>query len=142
MAEISCQLQKVKKYFYNTKTLRFEKLEVPLHIRILRIMMFVSGAIVTAVIIVSIAFKFLDSPKEKQMRPDLIVMREKYSLLQKQIEQLSTNVNELEDRDNNIYRSIFEAAPLPDSIRVGKQYSAIDWEQYRFRNYTDMVEEV
>ena len=104
--------------------------------------MFVSGAIVTAVIIVSIAFKFLDSPKEKQMRQDLIVMREKYSLLQKQIEQLSTNVNELEDRDNNIYRSIFEAAPLPDSIRVGKQYSAIDWEQYRFRNTTDLVEEV
>jgi murein DD-endopeptidase MepM/ murein hydrolase activator NlpD len=142
LAEIACQLQKVKKYFYNTKTLRFEKLEVPLHIRILRILMFVSGAIVTALIIVSVAFRFLDSPKEKQMRQDLAVMQEKYSLLQRQIEQLSTNVTELEDRDNNIYRSIFEAAPLPDSIRVGKQYSAIDWEQYRFRNTTDLVAEV
>jgi len=142
LAEIGYLLQKVKKYFYNTKTLRFEKLEVPLHMKLLRIFMFVSAAIVTAVIIVSIAFQFLDSPKEKQMRQDLATMQERYSLLQKQIEHLSQNVAELEERDNNVYRSIFEASPLPDSIRVGKQYSAIDWEQYKFRNTTELVEEV
>jgi hypothetical protein len=45
-------LKKVKKYFYNTKTLRFEKLEVPLHIKLLRVFGFVSAAIVTALIIV------------------------------------------------------------------------------------------
>ena len=142
MAQTARQLKKVKKYFYNTKTLRFEKLEVPLHIRILRIAMFISAAIVTAMIVVSIAFRFLDSPKEKQMRQDLAIMQERYSLLQKQIEQLGNNVAELEERDNSIYRSIFEASPLPDSIRIGKQYSAIDWEQYKFRNTTDLVTEV
>jgi murein DD-endopeptidase MepM/ murein hydrolase activator NlpD len=135
-------LKKVKKYFYNTKTLRFEKLEVPLHIKLLRVFGFVSAAIVTALIIVAIAFRFLDSPKEKQMRQDLVTMQEKYVLLQKQIEHLGDNVTELEERDNNIYRSIFEASPLPDSIRVGKKYSSIDWDQYKFRNTDELIDEV
>lgn len=135
-------LRKVKKYFYNTKTLRFEKLEVPLHVKLLRVLGFLSAAMVSALIIVAIAFRFLDSPKEKQMRQDLLTMQERYVLLQKQIEHLSDNVSDLEERDNQIYRSIFEAAPLPDSIRVGKKYSSIDWDQYKFRSTEELIEEV
>lgn len=97
---------------------------------------------VSALIIVAVAFRFLDSPKEKQMRQDLLTMQERYVLLQKQIEHLSDNVSDLEDRDNEIYRSIFEAAPLPDSIRVGKKYSSIDWDQYKFRSAEELIEEV
>jgi murein DD-endopeptidase MepM/ murein hydrolase activator NlpD len=84
----------------------------------------------------------LDSPKEKQMRQDLQQMRERYLLLQKQIEQVAHDVAELEHRDNNIYRAIFEAAPLPDSIRIGKQYSRIDWDQYKFRDTDELIAEV
>lgn len=135
-------LKKVKKYFYNTKTLRFEKLEVPLYIKLLRVLGFMSTAIVTAVIVVGIAFRFLDSPKEKQMRQDLHTMQETYLLMQKQIEQLGREVTELEGRDNNIYRSVFETAPLPDSVRVGKRYSRIDWDQYKFRNTEELIGEV
>lgn len=136
------KLKKVKKYFYNTKTLRFEKLEVPLYIKILQILGFISTAIVTAVIVVAIAFRFLDSPKEKQMRQDLRHMQERYLLLQQQIKKITRDVEELEDRDNNVYRSVFETAPLPDSLRVGKQYSRIDWEQYKFRNTDELIGEV
>jgi murein DD-endopeptidase MepM/ murein hydrolase activator NlpD len=135
-------LKKVRKYFYNTKTLRFEKLEVPLYIKLLRILGFVSAALVTALLIVAAAFRFLDSPKEKKMRQDVVTMQEKYLLLQKQIENLSGDIGELEERDNSIYRTIFEAAPLPDSIRVGKEYSSIDWEQYRFRSTDELIDEV
>ncbi len=135
-------LKKVKKYFYNTKTLRFEKLEVPLHIKLLRVFGFISAAVVTAIIIVAIAFRFLDSPKEKQMRQDIVTMQERYKLMQRQMEQMSQQLAELEEKDNEIYRSIFESAPLPDSIRVGKKYSAIDWEQYRFRNTAELLAEI
>ena len=142
MTRIIIVLKKVRKYFYNTRTLRFEKLEIPLHIKILRILGFVSAAAFTALIIVAAAFRFLDSPKEKQMRQDLATMQEKYILLQRKIEHLSTNLAELEERDNSIYRSIFESAPLPDSIRVGKRYSSVDWDQYRFRNTDELISEI
>ncbi|MBS1783362.1 MAG: M23 family metallopeptidase [Bacteroidetes bacterium] len=135
-------MKKNRKYFYNTKTLRFEKLEVPLHTQLLRVLGFLSAALVSAAIIVGIAFRFLDSPKEKKMRQDVVTMQEKYLLLQKQIESLSDDVSDLEQRDNDIYRSIFEAAPLPDSVRLGKEYSQVDWEQYKFRNTNELIDEV
>jgi murein DD-endopeptidase MepM/ murein hydrolase activator NlpD len=142
LAATHTTLKKVKKYFYNTRTLRFEKLEVPLHIRLLRIFGFVSGAIVTALIIVAIAFRFLDSPKEKQMRQDIATMQEQYRLLQRQMERMGSELEELEQRDNTIYRSIFESAPLPDSVRTGKKYSSIDWAQYRFRTSEELLAEI
>lgn len=103
---------------------------------------FISAAIVSALIIVSIAFRFLDSPKEKQMRQDLSNMQERYHLLQDQIEAMSNDIAELETRDNNIYRSIFEAAPLPDSVRIGRAYSSVDWDQYKFRNTEELMGEL
>lgn len=115
---------------------------MPLHTRLLRILGFLSAALVSAAIIVGIAFRFLDSPKEKKMRQDVVTMQEKYLLLQKQIESLSDDVSDLEQRDNDIYRSIFEAAPLPDSVRLGKEYSQVDWEQYKFKNTNELIDEV
>ena len=53
------------KYYYNTNTLRYEKLETPLRVRVLRIFGFIAAAFVTAVIISLIAFKFVGSPNEK-----------------------------------------------------------------------------
>lgn len=113
-----------------------------MHVKLLRVLGFISGALVSAMIIVAIAFRFLDSPKEKQMRQDIQTMQEQYKLLQRQMERMSTELAELEHRDNNIYRTIFESTPLPDSIRTGKKYSAIDWDQYRFRNTDELLAEI
>ena len=43
------------KYFYNTYTLRYEKLITPLRVKLLRVFGFVAAAVVTAFIIVAIA---------------------------------------------------------------------------------------
>ena len=39
------------KYYYNTNTLRYEKLEVPLRVKLLRIFGFIAAALVTAALI-------------------------------------------------------------------------------------------
>jgi murein DD-endopeptidase MepM/ murein hydrolase activator NlpD len=131
-------LKKVKKYYYNTNTHKFERLEVTWKQRSIKILGFISAALVTAALIVAIAFRFLDSPKEKQLRTDLRVLEEKYAALQKQIEDVNQSVAVLENRDNRIYRSIFESAPIPDSIREGKQYS-IDPKQYRYTRTDELI---
>ncbi|WP_315819992.1 hypothetical protein [Paraflavitalea speifideaquila] len=53
------------KYYYNTNTLRYEKLETPLRVKLLRVLGFISAAIVTAIIIVSIAYRYFPSATEK-----------------------------------------------------------------------------
>ncbi|MCM5529495.1 M23 family metallopeptidase [Parasegetibacter sp. NRK P23] len=110
-------MKKVK-YYYNTHTLRYEKLEVPLRVKLLRVLGFLAAAIVTAFIIVAIAFQYLDSPKEKMLRAENEAMKDDYELLDKQIRELNTRLRELETRDNEVYRSIFEANPIPDSARA------------------------
>ena len=56
------------KYFFNTHSLRFEKVEVPLRVRLLQLFGFVAASIVTGVIIVIVMFQYIDSPKEKLLR--------------------------------------------------------------------------
>ena len=106
------------KYFFNTHTLRFEKVEVPLRVRLLQSFGFIGASIVTGVIIVMVMFQYIDSPKEKLLRQQNQDYKESYSVLQERVKQLELQMNELENRDNDVYRSIFEADPIPDSARV------------------------
>ena len=50
------------KYFYNTHTLRYEKLVTPLQVKRLRIFAFIATAFVTSAIISYFAFQFIGSP--------------------------------------------------------------------------------
>jgi len=138
----TAQLKRVKKYYYNTTTHRFEKLIIPLRTRLLRILGFLSSSLVTALIIVAIAFRFLDSPGEKKMRKDVQQMYEQYNYMQRQVSDLNQAIGELEDRDNNIYRTIFESAPLPDSVRYGKNYSRVDMGKFAYTNTDELAGQV
>jgi len=98
--------------------LRYEKQVVPLRETLLRILGFLSAAIVTALIIVAIAFRFLDSPKEKLLRIQLERTQELNKVYADQVLDISDRLKQLEKRDNEVYRSIFEAEPIPDSARA------------------------
>ena len=106
------------KYFYNTHTLRYEKLITPLRVKLLRVFGFIAAAIVTAFIIVAIAFQYIDSPKEKILQKENEDLKENYAVLEERVNHLQKQMLELENRDNNVYRSIFEATPVPDSARL------------------------
>lgn len=106
------------KYYYNTNTLRYEKLEVPLRVKLLRIFGFIAAAFVTASLISYFAFQFVGSPNEKILRAQNERLKDRYSDLSEKLTSLEQQMKELEKRDNNVYRSIFEANPIPDSARA------------------------
>ena len=108
------------KYYYNTHTLRYDKVETPLRVKLLRFFAFIATSLLTAAIIVVIAFRYIESPKEMLLRQQNDDLIENYSLLNTQLTQLQQQVVELEKRDNDVYRSIFESAPIPDSARLKK----------------------
>lgn len=133
-------MKRVRKYYYNTDTHRFEKLELSWKTRLLRILGFVSAALVTATITVAIAFQFLDSPKEKQLKDEMHLLKEQYTHLDNELNDVKKSLAQLENRDNNIYRAVFEAAPLPDSIRLGKDYSQADPRLLAFTTSTELID--
>jgi murein DD-endopeptidase MepM/ murein hydrolase activator NlpD len=106
------------KYYYNTNTLRYEKLEVPLRVKLLRIFGFIAAALVTAALISYFAFQFIGSPNEKLLRLQNERLRDRYADLSDKANSLDQQMAELEKRDNNVYRAIFEANPIPDSARA------------------------
>ncbi|WP_028786473.1 M23 family metallopeptidase [Terrimonas ferruginea] len=106
------------KYYYNTNTLRYEKLESPLRVKLLRIFGFIAAALVTAALISYFAFQFVGSPNEKLLRMQNAGLRDNYRDLDDQLQELEKQLKELEKRDNNVYRAIFEANPIPDSARA------------------------
>ncbi len=106
------------KYYYNTNTLRYEKLETPLRVRLLRVFGFIAAALVTAALISFVAFQFIGSPKEKILEQQNRAMRENYKELDEELNSVQKQMKELEKRDNDVYRAIFEANPIPDSARA------------------------
>lgn len=127
-----------KKYFYNTGTHRFEKLVVPIRTRLFRLFGFLSASTVTALIIVALAFKFISSPEEIKSRNDIEKMREKYGILQESIEDVDHQLDEMEKRDDDIYRVIFEAEPLPDSVRIGSKTETVS-KNYNYLTASEII---
>jgi murein DD-endopeptidase MepM/ murein hydrolase activator NlpD len=106
------------KYFYNTHSLRYEKLVTPLRVKLLRIFGFIATALVTSVIISYFAFQFVGSPGEKLLHAQNERLKDQFQGLDDQVKTIQQQMSELEKRDNDVYRSIFEAKPIPDSARA------------------------
>jgi murein DD-endopeptidase MepM/ murein hydrolase activator NlpD len=105
------------KYFYNTHTLRYEKLITPLRVKLLRVFAFLATSLVSATIITYLAFRFVGSPTEKILRGQNDELRYQLQQVKGEIGEINQQVSVLEKRDNDVYRSIFEAQPIPDSLR-------------------------
>ncbi len=119
------------RYRYNTKTLSYEKAHTPIRTRVFRILSFLGTATFIGLISVFIAFRYFDSPKERQMRREIEKMRLEYDLANRRMDNMSKVLQDMENRDDNIYRVIFEAEPIPTDLRQAgfgdaDRYSALE----------------
>lgn len=105
------------KYRYNTKSLTYEKLEVNWKNRIWRIVSYLATGTFFTAITVFIAYNYFDSPKQKMQKREIEQLKLQYELLSGRLTQINTVLNDLEQRDDNIYRVVFEADPIPSNIR-------------------------
>lgn len=109
-------MKKVK-YVYNNQTLRYEQLERSWLRIFLKIFGFLCASALVALILLVLIFKFIDSPKEKQLKREMAIMELKYEQINNRLGHYNEVLADLQKRDDDIYRVIFEAEPLPSSIR-------------------------
>ncbi|HXB41032.1 MAG TPA: M23 family metallopeptidase [Bacteroidia bacterium] len=105
------------KYKFNTKNLTYEKVSTTIKERTLKFLSYLATGTVFATITIILAYNFLDSPKEKKLRREIEKMKNEYEALSQKMTMAQGVLADLQDRDNNIYRVIFEADPIPDNIR-------------------------
>ena len=106
------------KYYYDTKTLNYQRIEKSTWDKLKNILIYLGASMFTAVIMIVIFNIFFDSPKEKRLKREISNLITQYNLIDNQLSDIDIVLKDMQDRDDNIYRIIFEADPIPTSIRT------------------------
>ncbi|MGK0385141.1 MAG: murein DD-endopeptidase MepM/ murein hydrolase activator NlpD [Bacteroidia bacterium] len=106
------------KFQFDKRTLTYRKVEVGTKQLLFRIFGYVAAASVFAVLVVVLFTTFFDSPKEKQLKREIAAIELQYSVLGKRMARVDQVLGELQEKDDDIYRVIFEAEPIPSSVRA------------------------
>jgi len=105
------------KYYYDTKTLSYKRIERSVANKLKNFFYFLIASALAGLAIVIIFLQFFDSPKEKILNREISQLSNQYKIIEDKLEKVEIVLDDLQERDDNIYRLIFEADPIPKSIR-------------------------
>lgn len=106
-----------KKYKFNPDTLNYERIGFSIKEKITKILTFFSSSIAFSLILVVVVIYFYETPRTKELLRENQELLSQYELLLKDLEKVENVLTDLQQRDDNIYRVIFETDPIPSSIR-------------------------
>lgn len=121
------------KYYYDTETCKYEELKRTTPEILINLTGFILLSAFFGLLSFQIARIYFPSSVESALREENEQLLRKYELLAKQMEDVSEVLARLQERDDKMYRLVFEAEPIADEIRKGGVGGA---EKYR-----DMLEE-
>ena len=102
---------------YNSQTLSYERVYLSVKQRIWGFFRQLCIGILVGAVLFSVAFYSFDSPKEQQLKKENKLLLTQYNVLSKRIDENEKILEELQQRDDDLYRSMFNANPIPSSIR-------------------------
>ena len=106
------------KYRFNPDTLSFDKMERSLKSLVRLALGYLSTGVASGIIFFFVFLQFFDPPQTKRLRRQNEQLLSQYNLLNKDFEKISKVLEEIQNRDDNIYRVIFESEPIPSSVRM------------------------
>jgi len=107
------------KYKFNPESLSFDKVRLGAKELLLRLLAFFVGSLLVAVVYYLVFAIFFDSPKEKALLREIDQLSLQYELIQRDMGNLEKVIVQLQETDDNLYRTIFEAEPIPVTLREG-----------------------
>jgi murein DD-endopeptidase MepM/ murein hydrolase activator NlpD len=105
------------KYYYDEATLTYRKIRLKKGFYSRRIIFTTIAVLLIAFIGFFTFSQFIMSPKQRAQKRELENLKLHYELLTKRLEETATILDEIQQRDNNIYRSYFEANPITEEQR-------------------------
>tara|TARA_B100000945_G_C20411108_1_gene612612 strand:- start:977 stop:1948 length:972 start_codon:yes stop_codon:yes gene_type:complete len=127
------------KYYYDTKTLSYKQIKLSKAKKIINLFFFLLGSAFTGLLMILIFFYFFDSPKEKILNREIQQLRTQYKIIEKKLSQVESVLDDIQQRDDNIYRVIFEADPIPKSIRKAGYGGINRYEDLNGYNNSELV---
>jgi murein DD-endopeptidase MepM/ murein hydrolase activator NlpD len=107
------------KYYYDSETLSYRKIEPKKGKNLALGVLFLVGIVAMSFVLALVYLNIpnVETPKEKAYKREVENMRFQYELLNKRMEEVVGVLENVEDRDNNIYRVYFEANPITEEQR-------------------------
>ena len=105
------------KYKFNPESLSFDRIRLGVKGLTIKIITYFFAGVVISIVFYLTFSRFFDSPKERMLKRENDQLKLQYELINKKINQVSDVLKDLRLRDDNIYRTIFEAEPIPQTVR-------------------------
>lgn len=105
------------KYYYDTETCKYERVRTRKSDIVLNALGFLSLTVIMAVGLLMLYDNYFESPKELILKNEVKELEFYYDKLNKDVEQLSQILDNIEQRDDNIYRVVLGAEPIEKSVR-------------------------
>ena len=107
------------KFYYDKKSLSYKEIKLSTKDRFLNFISFVLASFFFGLmcLFILISTPLVNTPTELTQARELNNYKLQFDLLTKKLNQLEIVLENIEERDNNIYRVLFEANPIDDDIR-------------------------
>ena len=105
------------KYYYDPETLSYREIKRRKRTTFKYVVMFLLASALFGFIFVFIASQYFESPKERALARELQNMELQYQILDKKVDEAFAALENVEERDDAIYRLYFEANPIPAEQR-------------------------
>jgi murein DD-endopeptidase MepM/ murein hydrolase activator NlpD len=105
------------RYQFNTKSLKIERVQVSFRERMKRLLSSLAFGLVFGAVVIVLLYNFVSSPRERILKNELEQYKLQFKILNDRFSRTQAVLDDLQDRDDNIYRVIFEADPIPSEVR-------------------------
>ena len=115
------------KYYYDTETCKYERVKVKKSDVVINALGFLSLSMVIAVGMILILSTYFESPKEASLAKENDELKLYYDLMQEQVAGMNDMLDVLQEKDDNVYRVVFEAEPIPQTVREAGSGGALKY---------------
>jgi len=126
------------KYYYDKKTLSYKKIASK-DVLFLSIFKYIMGSLILTSIITLVVCTFVDSPKEKKLKREIYNLELQYKSMIETMNHAELVLDDIQKRDDNVYRMIFGIDPIDESIRKAGFGGVNRYEQYKGYNYSNLI---
>jgi murein DD-endopeptidase MepM/ murein hydrolase activator NlpD len=105
------------KYYYDPKTCKYERYTKSNWDIVLNSLGFLSLSSILAIIFIIVFNIYFDSPKELILKKENRELKIYYDFLEEEVGKMNQMLADLQQRDDNLYRVIFETEPVDPTVR-------------------------
>jgi murein DD-endopeptidase MepM/ murein hydrolase activator NlpD len=121
---------------FNHSNLTFEQRKLSWRDKLLNIVLIASGIIVFTSTVVIISHKVFPSPNEQELLKRIAFLQKQFKILERNVDNVTTDLGTLRERDENLYRVIYQRDPIAENIWKTAEKDSGQWDIFKeYSNY-------